>query len=88
MRLDVLNKITSYEVPTWFCEQENITGHECEQVGESGKMAKVGRECMTSTPCPRLSQCSYRDKTEACLHNRGGYCYRWFLTASRYVDEE
>ena len=31
MRLDVLNKITSYEVPTWFCEQENITGHECEQ---------------------------------------------------------
>lgn len=35
MRLDVLNKTTSYEVPSWFCEQENITGHECEQVGES-----------------------------------------------------
>ena len=35
MRLDVLNKMSSYEVPSWFCEQENITGHECEQVGES-----------------------------------------------------
>ena len=41
MRLDILNKIlnkvVSYEVPGWFCEQENITGHECEMVGESEK---------------------------------------------------
>lgn len=43
---------------------------------------------MSSEPCPRILECSYRDKNEKCLHDRGGDCYRWFVSASRYVDEE
>ena len=41
MRLDVLNKMISYDIPGWFCEQEKITGHECEMVGESDKAIQL-----------------------------------------------
>ena len=43
---------------------------------------------MSSEPCPRYNQCSYKDKGASCLLDRGGDCYRWFVSASRYVDEE
>lgn len=43
---------------------------------------------MTSEPCHRILVCSYKDKGEKCLQDRGGSCYRWFVSASRYVDEE
>lgn len=42
----------------------------------------------SSEPCPRIEVCSYKDKDIQCEKDRGGACYRWFLSASRYVDEE
>lgn len=41
-----------------------------------------------SEPCPRLSSCTYKAKGPQCEKDRGGDCYRWFLAAGRYVDEE
>lgn len=43
---------------------------------------------MTSSPCPRILACSYKDKSDKCLSDRGGDCYKWYCSASRYVDEE
>jgi len=38
--------------------------------------------------CPRLSSCSYRDSFEwKCRHNRGGDCYKWFMSAGGVMDE-
>ena len=43
---------------------------------------------MSSEPCPRHTQCSYKERGALSLSDRGGDCYRWFVSASRYVDEE
>lgn len=37
--------------------------------------------------CPRYKACTYKKKSDACLKDRGGDCYRWFVYASRHVDE-
>lgn len=42
---------------------------------------------MTSAPCPRILECSYRDKSEKCLHDRGGDCYKWYVNAGRQQNE-
>ncbi len=42
---------------------------------------------MTSVPCPRYKDCTYKDKGEKCLQDRGGDCYQWFLNAGRQQDE-
>lgn len=40
-----------------------------------------------SKRCPRYEACTYRDKGEKCLQDRGGDCYQWFLNAGRQQDE-